>query len=192
MQKRSLARQISMRITIAQLVLPVLAVLLVSAIPAAAQPDWRFFAGFSDLRFESGTGHENAAGWGGAITQYISTARWFGATAEVSGVYKTYAPDIHTSFYGVMLGPSFAYRKNPNIEPFVHALFGWAGNTSNTGAKSVWVFGYALGGGADFKISKLLAVRGQADFVRTSFPDGYNDRQNNIRVLGGLVLRFAK
>ena len=191
MQKPSLAGQGGRRIAAAQLVLSVLVVLLVASIPAVAQPDWRLFGGFSYMNYDMGDGSESVAGWDGSVTQYISAAPWFGATAEVGGAYKKYEPDLRTSTYSVMVGPSFAYRKNPTIEPFAHVLFGAVGNTNNMGIKAVWVLGYAFGGGVDLTISKLLAVRGQADLIRTTFPDGNTDRQNSIRVLGGLVFRFS-
>jgi opacity protein-like surface antigen len=230
MQKLSPARQINMHITIARLMMPVLTVLLVTCIPAAAQSDWQLFGGFSYGRADTSSELEpfgvekiNAFGWGASITNYTSWARWFGATVEASGFYKhpsitipagyiepgvpvtneTISNAIYATAYTVMGGPSFAYRGNPNIEPFVHFLFGGVnGDTSLTGkgeilagtytSASDWVFGYGLGGGVDFKISKRLAVRGQADWIQSTFRDADIDRQSHIRVLGGLVLRLAE
>ncbi len=230
MQKPSLAKQINIHITLAQLVLSVLTVLLLTCVPAAAQSDWRLFGGFSYGRAEMspqlepfGVGHINAIGWGASVTQYMSWARWFGATAEASGVYKNPTITIPANYFGegdpatnlvyenyvrgtaytAMFGPSFAYRRNSIIEPFAHILFGGVhgevkltskgeslvGTSANA---SGWEFGYALGGGADFKISKLVALRGQADWIRSTFPDADKDRQNHIRILGGLVFRLSE
>lgn len=197
--------------------------------PAAAQSDWRVFGGFSYARAEMspqleppGLEHMNMYGWGASLTQYTSL-KWLGATAEVSGQYRTpgitipanyiepgvpatdtkLSDMVFTSVYTAMFGPSFAYRGNPDIEPFAHILLGGMYGKASLTSKgeilagssisgSEWTFGYAIGGGADIKISKLIALRGQADWIRSTFADSDKDRQNNIRVLGGLVLRFSQ
>lgn len=164
----------------------------------------------------------NMYGWNASVTQYTSL-KWLGATVEVGGLYKTpevtipadyfesgipetettFDNVIHTSMYSAMIGPSFAYRASPNVEPFMRVLLGGVytkAKLSSMGESltgdclesSDWVFGYAIGGGADFKISKLVAIRGQVDWIRSTFPDGSNDRQDNIRVSGGLVLHLSE
>ncbi|MEJ2108377.1 MAG: outer membrane beta-barrel protein [Acidobacteriota bacterium] len=164
----------------------------------------------------------NMYGWSASVTHYTSL-KWLGATVETGGLYKTptitipadyFEPGVpetdtefdnvlHASMYSAMIGPSFAYRNNPNFEPFAHALMGGiyskaklssAGRllAGRSGESSEWAFGYALGGGADFKISKLLAIRGQIDYIRSMFGDGMKDRQNNIRVSCGLVLHLSE
>lgn len=212
------------------LVLVLLFVMVLTCTPAAAQSDWRVFGGFSYMRSETspylepfGLDHINSIGWGASVTQYMGRARWFGATAELSGSYKNPSLAIpanyfgeglpeskmevgdvmRTSTYSLMLGPTFAYRKNTAIEPFARILFGGvnqrAGLTSKgailAGADingSEWAFGFALGGGADIRISNLIALRGQADWIRSTFRDGVADRQNNIRLMGGLVFRISE
>jgi opacity protein-like surface antigen len=200
--------------------------LLTCAVPAAAQSEWQVFGGVSYFRAATspqlqpfGLDHVNAYGWDAAVTQY--PWHWVGATFDVSGAYAnpditipanyfgpgnppsntTISNAIHTSAYTLMFGPSFAYRENEKVQPFVHVLLGGvrgqasltskgeilAGTSANA---SDWSFGYAVGGGVDVKITKCLAVRGQGDWIRTAFKNGDNDRQNNIRVLGGLVYRF--
>jgi opacity protein-like surface antigen len=207
--------------------------LLVFCIPASAQSDWRVFGGFSFNRIDClsadmsseqgllGVNDVNMYGWNASVTQYTSL-KWLGATVEVGGLYKT--PDvtipadyfgsgipetdtfenvIHTSMYTAMIGPSFVYRANPNIEPFARVLIGGVyskAKLSSIGERlaggpleaSDWVFGYTIGGGADFKISKLIAIRGQVDWICSKFSDGSNDRQDNIRVSGGLVLHLSE
>lgn len=230
MKRLSLAMPVTARNRLAKLMLASLTLMLFTCMPAAAQSDWRLFGGFSYMHSETspqlaplGLEHIGAIGWGFSVTQYMSWARWFGATADFSGDYKNPritipanfvgsgvpATDmvitnaIHTSTYTLMFGPSFAYRNNSSVEPFVHALLGEVGDKVSLTSKgriltgtsisgSDWVFGFALGGGADIKISKLVAVRGQADWIRSTFPDGEKDRQNNLRVMGGLVFRIGE
>jgi opacity protein-like surface antigen len=102
-----------------------------------------------------------------------------------------------------MVGPSFAYRGSSGIEPFAHVLLGGiygradlssVGETLFGGpiTASDWAFGYAVGGGADFRLSRHVALRGQVDWVRSMFRDGIDDRQNNMKVSGGLVLHLPQ
>jgi opacity protein-like surface antigen len=203
--------------------------LLILCVPASAQSDWRIFGGFSYVRAETSLqpeplelGQMNMYGWAASVTQYTSLP-WLGVTAEVGGLYKTpnitipadyFSPGVpatdtdydnlvHTSVYTAMVGPSFAYRGNPDVEPFAHVLLGGVyGKASlssggeillgSSASASDWVFGYAIGGGIDIKVSKYVALRGQTDWIRSAFHDGDKDRQNNLRVLGGLVLRFSQ
>jgi opacity protein-like surface antigen len=50
---------------------------------------------------------------------------------------------------------------------------------------------YALGGGASYKLSSYFALRGQADYIRTHFPETLDrNYQNNYRVSVGIVFQF--
>lgn len=229
MRKPFLAKQTHMYDSMAKFTLSALVVLLLTCVPAAAQSDWQLFGGVSYIRSEItpylepfGLNSISAMGWGASITNY-SSLRWLGATADVSGVYKnptiTIPADyiepgfpetdmeftnlIYTPTYTAMFGPSFAYRNNPNIEPFAHVMIGAVYREASLTSKgqilagtsvsgSEWVLGYALGGGVDIKISKLLALRGQVDWIRSTFSDFDTDRQNNIKVMGGLVFRIGE
>ena len=230
MRKPLLAKQTYMARTLTLFSLSILAALFIACIPASAQSDWRLFGGFSYVRSDTSPLLEpfepqymNSIGWGLSVTQYMSQARWFGATAEFSGNYKNpritipanfygegdpatntdITNAIHTSFYTAMFGPSFAYRHNPGFEPFAHFLLGGVrqkasltGKGQNTVGISAcdadWEFGYAIGGGADFKMSKLVAFRVQGDWIRSTFPDADKDRQNNIKVMAGFVFHFEQ
>jgi peptidoglycan-associated lipoprotein len=54
-------------------------------------------------------------------------------------------------------------------------------------------FALQVGGGADLLLSRHFAVRAlQADWVRTQFPNGGSNVQNNLRLGAGLVFRLPK
>ena len=108
---------------------------------------------------------------------------------------------VKTSGYTLMAGPSFAYRKRSAFEPFAHVLFGGVYGSAKLTSKgaslvgtnatvSDWSFGFGAGGGVDVKITPLVAVRGQADYIRTAFQNGGSDREDNLRATIGLVFRF--
>jgi opacity protein-like surface antigen len=166
-----------------------------------------------------GLGHINANGWEASVTNYpwqwfgatvdVSgfytnptlhiPANYFGPGLPPSN--ESVGNLIHTSAYTLMFGPSVAYRKNRAVQPFAHFLLGGVyGKASLTGkgqallgssfATSEWVFGYALGGGADVRITDKVAIRGQGDWIRSSFQNLNNDRQNNMRFSVGVVYRW--
>ena len=49
------------------------------------------------------------------------------------------------------------------------------------------IFATALGGGLDYKIIRLIALRIQGDYVQTRF---FGTTQNNVRLSTGIVVRF--
>jgi hypothetical protein len=47
------------------------------------------------------------------------------------------------------------------------------------------------GGGIDFKLSRQLSIRPvQAEYFVTRLPNGLNNRENNLRIGAGIILRF--
>ena len=49
------------------------------------------------------------------------------------------------------------------------------------------------GGGLDIAITRHFAVRAlEADYYRTQFSNGLNDRQNNLRLSAGVIFRFGE
>jgi hypothetical protein len=54
-------------------------------------------------------------------------------------------------------------------------------------------FAMAAGGGIDFKLSRHVSVRPiQAEYFMTKIPDGLNNRQDNLRIGAGIVLRLGQ
>lgn len=49
------------------------------------------------------------------------------------------------------------------------------------------------GGGIDFPVSTHVSIRPiQAEYFMTKIPDGLNNRQNNLRIGAGVVVRLSK
>ena len=167
-----------------------------------------------------GVGHINGYGWQASVSEYPyhwfgATADFSGFYAQPSITIPAnyFGPAnpptdtsisnaVNSSAFTMMFGPSFAYRHNPGVKPFAHVLLGGVNGRSSLTSKgemligsaastSEWVFGYAFGGGVDFGISKnLVAIRVQADWIRSHSRDGGDDRQNNVRASVGLVFRI--
>jgi outer membrane immunogenic protein len=83
--------------------------------------------------------------------------------------------------------------------PFVQALFGGshAGHEPEFGRPGAGEYSELLGAccrrWTGYFIGAALRVRAfEAEYFRTQFPNGANDRQNNLRLSAGLILNWGK
>ena len=187
-----------------------------SAVSGFAQdvPKADVFAGYSFARGDlSGSGLNDTSlnGWNASVAANLN--RWFSAVADFSGHYGSQsiviplsiapcppncgAIDIDTKAHSFLFGPRVSYRTD-RFTPFAHALFG-ASHVSETITNPLSLipalsvsfsetgFAVAYGGGADVRLTRRTAWRGQADYLRTSL---FGASQNNVRVSTGIVFRF--
>ncbi|MFZ0201771.1 MAG: outer membrane beta-barrel protein [Candidatus Sulfotelmatobacter sp.] len=119
--------------------------------------------------------------------------------------------------YALLVGPVLTFRGKSKITPFIHVMFGFDRASLNastitglstpvtSSATTYTDAALALGGGIDYRLFRLFSVRlFQADDLRTyhnlnKFYEnvfsgalfyGIAQRQNNIRVSTGIVVRF--
>jgi hypothetical protein len=138
------------------------------------------------------------------------SATFYHGLGEVMNVAGTHASSISPS--GVPLtmvtstfGPRYTWshplngRSVKGFNLFGQALIGVAQGLdsvfpSPTGAQSdVNDFALQIGGGADLLLSRHFALRGlQVDWLRTQFPNGGSNVQNNLRLGAGIVFRLTK
>jgi peptidoglycan-associated lipoprotein len=86
------------------------------------------------------------------------------------------------------------------VQPFGQALVGLAHSSgtlvqgANPGAANAGAaFAANLGGGLDLRASRRFAVRLiEADYLLTTFDNGTNNHQNNLRVSAGMVVHFSE
>jgi opacity protein-like surface antigen len=80
------------------------------------------------------------------------------------------------------------------VTPFAQTLFGGIRTTDGIGHSGPENnFALTTGGGIDFKVSRHVSVRPvQAEYFMTKIPDGLNNRQDNLRVGAGIVLRLGR
>jgi opacity protein-like surface antigen len=98
--------------------------------------------------------------------------------------------------FTVLFGPRVSVPVG-KFRPFAEALFGAAHVKTTLTSSQVIVnnfmqpsdtsFATALGGGLDYKIIRLIALRVQGDYIQTWF---FGTTQNNVRLSAGIVLRF--
>ena len=135
-------------------------------------------------------------GQGGGGQLGYNPKNWLGVVGDLSGFYATSAGN------GAFAGAMFAYLLGPRVNfrhgkftPFVQTLFGGVRTTDgiaqSTGTENN--FAMTAGGGIDFKVSRQVSVRPiQAEYFMTKIPDGLNNRQNNLRIGAGVVLRLGR
>lgn len=187
----------------------VLLLALFAAYPVKAQdPPAKFeaYAGYYYARFNinanapgiAPSATYNGNGGGGQLEYNIN--HWRGAVGDLSGFYAT------SSGSGAFAGVAFTYLFGPRVDfrrggvmkkvtPFGQALFGgvWTtdGIAKSTGPENN--FAMTAGGGIDFKVSRHVSVRPvQAEYFMTKIPDGLNNRQDNLRIGAGVVIRMGR
>jgi len=124
--------------------------------------------------------------------------------AVVGDVAATHAGTISSTGYNltiVAITGGLRYRppvKGSVIQPFGQALFGIA-HASGTGAQAPnpeagnagAAFALNAGGGVDLALSRRFSIRAfEADYLMTTFDNGSNNRQNNLRISVGAVIHF--
>jgi peptidoglycan-associated lipoprotein len=132
---------------------------------------WAVKPGKWDLVGDVVSGHGSnisAAGYGFTLTAFTAGVR--------------YIPHFHTS----------------SLQPFGQAMLGIAHSSGtlvqapNAGsANSGAAFAANLGGGLDLSASRRFSIRLiEADYLLTTFNNGVNNRQNNLRIGAGVVIHF--
>ncbi len=136
----------------------------------------------------------NGNGGGGQLE--YNANRWLGVVGDLGGFYATSSGN--GSFAGgvftYLFGPRVNFRRG-KVTPFAQVLFGGVRTTDgiaqSTGTENN--FAMTAGGGIDFKVSRHVSVRPiQAEYFMTKIPDGLNNRQNNLRVGAGIVIRLGR
>jgi opacity protein-like surface antigen len=166
------------------------------ALPAAAQqaeevevPKAEIYGGYSYLRADFGGQNQTFNGWNFSLNENLNS--WFGGKADFSG-HLAQPGGVNVNAYLFLFGPQFSYRRSKSVTPFAHVLLG--GIRASEGyvgiSQAATKFAAAFGGGFDLRVHQNVAIRVvQAEYFITPF---FNQRQDNVRVSGGLVLRFGK
>jgi opacity protein-like surface antigen len=101
------------------------------------------------------------------------------------GIFFTYDAHEHELLFGPRASVSFG-----RIRPFGEVLFGWDFTHLDGGGPcclSNSSFAAAVGGGADYRVTKVFALRAEGDYIYT---DLHSMGQNNLRLSTGMVARF--
>ncbi len=186
------------------LVISLLLALFATARPLKAQEQaskFEAYGGYYYARFNinasaaRGAPSETFNGNGGGGQIEYNANNWLGVVGDMAGYGATATTN------GALVGGGFTYLFGPRVNfrhgkatPFAQTLFGGIWTTDGIGhSGSENNFAMTAGGGIDFKVSKHVSVRPvQAEYFMTKIPDGLNDRQNNLRVGAGVVVRLGR
>lgn len=145
---------------------------------------------------------------GGTLRSQWKANRWLGFVADFSGHY--FGQDVtlvvppnppvpatdNKRQHTFLFGPRFSYRNSSRFIPFAQALIGSVRLSEFVDPRLIpgvvsTRFGFALGGGVDFKLSERFALRPvQADYQYSHRSLGQD--RHNFRYSGGIVFRFGK
>jgi opacity protein-like surface antigen len=139
----------------------------------------------------------NGNGGGGQLE--YNANNWLGVVGDLAGYGATATTN------GALVGGAFTYLFGPRVNfrhhgfsdkvtPFAQTLVGGIWTTKGIGqSASENSFAMTAGGGIDVKVSRHVSVRPvQAEYFMTKIPDGLNNRQDNLRLGAGVVVRLAK
>jgi hypothetical protein len=139
---------------------------------------------------------------GGSADAAVTFYRGLGVAANFTGAHASnIAPGVSLSQVSFMAGPRYTLRlaRLPRTHVFTEALFGGAhgfdsafpGSSGTTSTSSS--FSMQLGTGADIAITRGFAIRAfELDYIRTGFPNGNTNSQNDLRVAFGVAYHFSR
>ena len=119
--------------------------------------------------------------------------------AHANGISSTgYSLTLSAFTAGVRYLPLLGHTSLSSIQPFGQVLVGVAHSSGslvqnpNPGAGNAGAaFAANLGGGLDLHIDRRFSLRLlEADYLVTTFDNGSNNHQNNLRISTGVVIHF--
>jgi len=147
--------------------------------------------------YNSGSGSFSLSGVSAAgaylLRPHLSAVLDFSGT-HVNGVENTGAS---LTMLISQVGGRYTLRPVRKVRPFVQVLGGEVHATGAVYPPNAFTggggdsFAMTVGAGGDYSVNALVAFRAQADYLYTGLPNGGNNRQTDLRVGVGLVIRFG-
>lgn len=133
----------------------------------------------------------NCQGAGGSAAANLNN--WVGVVGDFGGCKVTgLVSGTSASEINYLFGPRITYHGYGRFSPYFQTLLGGVHDSASaTGFPSTSAnsFGWTIGGGADFALTKHVSFRAiQFEYFMTHFN---SERQNNIRIVSGLVYHFG-
>jgi outer membrane immunogenic protein len=109
--------------------------------------------------------------------------------ATHAGSISSQNEDLTLSTYTV--GVRYSPRLNtPHLQPWGQVLVGGA-HASGSLVSGGGAFASLVGGGLDLRVAQRFSIRAvEADYLVTTFNNGSNNHQNNLRIAAGVVFHF--
>jgi hypothetical protein len=146
---------------------------------------WQLGVGLEYLRFQSSAFNANLVGLNTSVAYY--TSDWFGLEGDlVTGFGSDVYPNSRAKVFGGLGGVRIGGRR-ARWEPWAHVLAGGGHLQPQTAYGSRTGLMVQAGGGVDYRIHARLSLRGEGDWVHTTF---FGQGQNSLQIVGGIVLHF--
>ena len=165
----------------------------------ATVPRFDVSVGFDYIRANAPPAICNCFGLdGGYISGGMHITDWLSLEGEFTG---THASDISVLGQDLTLmtytvGPKVTYRHH-RLMPYGEFLVGGAHGgdsyfpSSLASAASATSFAFSTGGGLDVDLTRHFAIRAfDAQYLKTSLPNGADNAQNQLMLSAGLVIKF--
>lgn len=146
---------------------------------------WQLALGVGFYRFQSNLINASLVGTNTTVSYF--TNGWLAVEGNfVTGFAPTINVNEHVKYFGGGGGIRVGGRRN-RFEPWVHALVGGAHLQPRTAGNSTAAFSVQGGIGLDYRLHSRFSVRGETDWVHTTF---YNGTQNNFQAALDVVFHF--
>jgi len=160
---------------------------------------WDLSVGYSNIRANAPPGECQCFDLnGGFVFGSFHLTDWLRIAGEFTG---SHSGNISALGQGLTLttftaGPQVSHRFR-RFTPYGEALVGGAhGGDSyfpslNSFSQSATSFAFSTGGGLDYRLSTRWSIRAfDLQYLRTAFPNGVNNEQNQLMIGAGLVIKF--
>ena len=165
---------------------------------AAAQdaPRWELDAGYTYVHTNAppgGCGCLSMNGGNGGVAYHLSDHFALASDVSVVTAGSVLGSGQSLTLISYQVGPRF-YLPVKRVTPFGQVLVGGAHafNPAFGGSgPSANAFAATVGGGVDLSLNRTFTLRLiEADYFVTTFANGVNDHQNNLRLGAGVVIGF--
>ena len=146
---------------------------------------WQLALGVGFYRFQSNIINASLVGTNTTVSYF--TNGWFAVEGNiVTGFAPTILQNEHVKYFGGGGGIRVGARRN-RLEPWVHALIGGAHLQPQTAGNSRSALAAQAGVGLDYRLHSRFSVRGELDWVYTTF---FDQTQNNFQAALDVVFHF--
>lgn len=138
---------------------------------------------------------------GGSIELGAEIWHGWGIAADIAGEHAASIGSSGVPFSMVTetFGPRYRWKSKKKLSFFGEGLIGEADGFDTVfpgtyaARSSVSTFAVQIGGGVDYPLSPRFSLRAlEASWVHTQFPNSADNKQNNLQLGAGLVLRFGR
>jgi hypothetical protein len=157
---------------------------------APGPAEWEIAGGYSFLRTNIRGAGQSVNLNGGTVSVTENLNNWFGGRFTFNAWGGTESP-FNVTAQSYTYGPVFSLRRASRATLFadvefgaIHGSQGFLGLSTSSNA-----FAMTSGGGVDFKVSRMAAIRLQGDYLLTRF---FSARQNHVFASASLVIYLGR